>query len=91
MCLRNGLKVRRYIYCDKDRAAQTVARHRVHQLAATYPHLFTPEAAHGMFSTVPQYITRIYSQALVDAGARDGSQWLVVAGWECQDLSMAGR
>ncbi len=29
--------------------------------------------------------------ALKAAGAADGSQWLVVAGWECQDLSTAGK
>jgi hypothetical protein len=36
----------------------------------------------------PPYID---TAALLRAGARDGKQWLVVAGWECSDLSPAGR
>jgi hypothetical protein len=30
-------------------------------------------------------------ELLRSAGATDGSQWLVVAGWPCQDLSPAGK
>ena len=27
---------------------------------------------------------------LIQVGALDGTQWFIVAGWECQDLSPAG-
>jgi site-specific DNA-cytosine methylase len=43
------------------------------------------------FSALPQDVKDIDSPALAAAGVRDGTQWLVVAGWECQDLSPAGK
>jgi site-specific DNA-cytosine methylase len=89
MVLSNGIPVRRYLYSDVSPACQRVARHRVTQLAARYPSLFSLDAAAPMF-TLPQNVRAITTQHLVGAGALDGSQWLVVAGWECQDLSAAG-
>ncbi|MGB8816241.1 MAG: reverse transcriptase domain-containing protein [Minisyncoccia bacterium] len=89
MVLANGIPVRRYLYSDISKACQLVAQHRVTQLAARYPSLFTIDAAEGMFC-LPQDVRQITTRHLVDAGALDGSQWLVVAGWECQDLSAAG-
>jgi site-specific DNA-cytosine methylase len=38
---------------------------------------------------LPQNINDVDSESLLKAGARNGRQWLVVAGWECQDLSNA--
>ena len=43
-----------------------------------------------MFTALPMDVRVVDSKALVSAGAQDGTQWLVVAGWECQDLSPAG-
>jgi hypothetical protein len=39
---------------------------------------------------LPADVYKIDSEALVKAGALKGDQWLVAAGWECQDLSPAG-
>jgi hypothetical protein len=42
-----------------------------------------------MFTALPQDVRRVDEAALLAAGGCDGA-WLVVAGWECQDLSPAG-
>ena len=39
---------------------------------------------------LPQNIKDVDSESLLEVGAHNGRQWLVVAGWECQDLSNAG-
>jgi len=39
---------------------------------------------------LPQDVRRITSLDLMQAGIQDDTQWAVVAGWECQDLSSAG-
>jgi hypothetical protein len=45
----------------------------------------------GAFS-LPQDIRLLTTQHLVEAGAREQQHpWLIVAGWPCQDLSMAGK
>ena len=56
-----------------------------------YPTLLTPDAVQGAFS-LPQDIRLLTTQHLVEAGAREQQHpWLVVAGWLCQHLSMAGK
>ena len=89
MMLRSGIAVKRYLYCDNYGACRAVAQHRVSELAARYPRLLSSEATKGMF-TIPQCVRLIGSSELVAAGALDGTQWAVVAGWECQGLSAAG-
>jgi len=89
MCLRNGIRVNRYLYVDKDRMVQSVASTRMQQLSHQYPSLFTPAAFRDAFA-LPQQVGMVNADRLLAAGARDGSQWLVVGGWECQDLSPAG-
>jgi len=90
MVLRTGLAVQRYIYQDIDPAAQLVARHRVATLQGRYPGLLPRSAVEGMFTTLPMDIRAVTRQQLVAAGAGGSQQWLMVAGWECQDLSSAG-
>ena len=89
-CLRNGVRVKRYLYCDISPAARAVAAHRCEELSGAYAHLFPPEAWAQAFATLPQDIRAIGEPHLQAAGAAAGDQWLVVAGWECQDLSTAG-
>jgi transposase InsO family protein len=89
--LRNGIPVRRYIYCDRSQVAQAVASHRIKLLAKRFgPRLLPPKACGKAFTTVPQNVYKLDERSLIAAGAKDGTQWLVVAGWECQDLSPAG-
>jgi site-specific DNA-cytosine methylase len=91
MCLRNGLRVKRYLYCDSDSKVRMLAASRVERLSARYPHLLPRESYQGAFKALPQDVRQLKSEHLVEAGARDGSQWFVIGGWECQDLSPAGK
>lgn len=92
MVLRCGLRVRRYLYSDTDPAARAVAKHRVQSLAQQYPGQLAADAFIDMFVSLPQDVRRVGTAELVQAGARDPAAgwWMVVAGWECQDLSPAG-
>jgi transposase InsO family protein len=91
MVLTCGLKVSQYYYSDTDPAAQAVARSRVDQFHALYPHLFALEASRGAFDVLPMDVREVDSVHLVTAGAKWQEQWLVVAGWSCEDLSPAGK
>ena len=90
MCLRNGIRIARYIYSDISASARAIAHHRLSTLTTEYPRLLPPEAWSDAFSVLPQDVYLIGSTELINAGALDGTQWLVVAGFECQDLSPAG-
>ena len=89
MVLRGGIPVKRYLYSDTSTASRRVAAHRVAELVARYPSLITLDAAQDMLS-LPQDVRHVGTPELLAAGALDGSQWMVVAGWPCQDLSAAG-
>ena len=89
-CLRNGIPIKRYIYSDKSDAARAIAEYRLQGLSLQYPLLLPPEAWENAFNALPQDVYNITSDHLVAAGCLDGSQWFVIAGFECQDLSSAG-
>ena len=89
--LANGVKVKRYLYSDIDAAACKVAQSRLMDLHYKYPHLLSLEAFAHAFHSLPADVTRVSTEALVSAGARQGDQWLVIAGWSCEDLSAAGK
>ena len=89
--LANGIAVQQYLYSDIDPAAQAVARSRVAQLHKLYPVSFPVSASECAFEALPMDVTAVDSGALVSAGARAQRQWLVVAGWSCEDLSPAGK
>ena len=88
--LRNGIFVTRYIYSDTSPAAQIVALHRISSLHETYPALFPPSASTAALTTLPMDITTITSADLIQAGADEGGQWVLIAGPPCQDFSPAG-
>ena len=89
-CLRNGMHIKRYMYCDTSKTARAVAQHRCATLSRRYEHLFPPDAWAQAFTALPQDVRTIQEEHLRAAGAATGEQWLVIAGWECQDLSTAG-
>ena len=100
MALRNGIPIKRYLYIDINPAATAIAQHRVQQLAVLYgPHLLPPSAyaqtfhddASSPWRHLPMDVWSVSQTDLIAAGALDGTQWMVVAGWECQDLSPAGQ
>jgi site-specific DNA-cytosine methylase len=55
-----------------------------------YPHLLPSSAIEGAFHALPMNVWAITEDKLIHAGVSDGTQWLVVAGWDCSDLSPAG-
>ena len=88
--LRNGYHIRDYLYCDIDPIARAVAHHRISKLALAYPAQLNASVLDNIFTRMPQDVYSITPDILITNGALSGHQWLVVAGWECQDLSPAG-
>lgn len=92
MALRSGIRVSRYIYSDINVTARSVAEHRLQQLRQEFPTLLPKPATSSAFSCLPADVRQVTSgqlAALVDE--TPAQQWLVVAGWPCQDLSQAGK
>eukprot|EP00798_Chlamydomonas_sp_ICE-L_P025867 gene25867-biopygen20359 len=87
--LRNGIQVNRYIYSDIAPAAQTAAHYRTQALTNLYSHLLKSYACDHAFTTLPQDVTKITPEQLMTASVNDQSQWLIIAGPECQDFSPA--
>ncbi len=85
MVLRNNIPVKRYIYSDINQCAQEVAKHRIAILHHKYQNLLPKSAWQHAFDTLPMDISEVNRSYLYTAGAKDNSQRLVVAGWECQD------
>ena len=91
MALRNGIVVSKYIYCDKSKDATAVARLRLETLTTQYPNQLQREAWQGAFTTIPQDVFQIRRKDLIKAGALgQDQQWILIGGFECQDLSPAG-
>ena len=86
--LRNGVRIQHYFYSDISVTAQIAAQHRMLTLQRTYPALL-PFTALGNCFLLPQDITCVTPQHLLQTGLID-TQWLVIAGPECQDFSPAG-
>jgi len=91
MALRAGIAVKQYIYADIDPSAQQLAQHRVQQLMAEFPQLLQQAAIRRMFNTLPADIQQIQHAHLAAAVQQSAArQWLIIAGWPCQDFSTAG-
>lgn len=90
--LRCGVKIQRYIYSDTCPTAQACARHRTALLSARYPDQFPASALSSSFSTLPMDVYNVNSTHLSDLSRQhSGVPWMVIGGWECQDLSPAGQ
>jgi hypothetical protein len=91
MVLRCSIPVARYLYSGIDPIAQSVARVRMEALHIQYGVLL-PSKAFKSPSALPQNINLVSSDNLLKLGAyNQDTQWMVVAGWECQDLNPAGQ
>ena len=91
--LRMGITVRKYIYCDISLSARAISRFRLHGLSLKYPEQFPQSAWDRAFNTLPPdvYAIAAHPELLVSqAGCLDDTQWFLVAGFECADLSPAG-
>jgi hypothetical protein len=89
--LRTGCRVSHYYYCDKDPAASRIAAHRLEGFRMLYPHLLPETALAGAFTALPQDVYDITQQHMSRLPHGPSDQWIIVAGWECQDLSPAGN
>jgi hypothetical protein len=90
MALRNGTAVKQYYYLDTNSTSRCIAAHRIQQLMALYPRLLPAGAVQNAFA-LPRDIRQLTTRDLIAAGASAPKHpWLVVAGWPCQDLSLAG-
>ena len=88
--LRSGFVVDKYVYCDNDESVRHVAAHRLMQLQADYPSQLSALAIQGAFDSIPQDVRQVSWHDLKRTGC-DKGQWLVIAGFECQNLSAAGN
>eukprot|EP00877_Chromochloris_zofingiensis_P006431 jgi/Chrzof1/2040/UNPLg00696.t1 len=91
MLLRNQIPIMRYLCSDVDASVRQIARHRIKTLMAEHPTLLSAAAVECAFSALPQDVREVGATALIAAGVLTGEQWIVVGGWECQDLSPAGK
>lgn len=92
MVLRTGFRVVAYYYSDTDPKAQRVMQHRVQQLQQLYPAQLPQAALLHSTSTFPADVQQVGTSSIRAAASRHPTaQWLVVAGWPCQDFSQAGR
>jgi hypothetical protein len=85
--LQAGIKVQRYIYIDTNEAARQAAKHHSRGLRVRFPELLTTTANLLVFSSLTGDISLISDKDLHWLGHVD----LVIAGWPCQGMSMAGN
>jgi len=90
MALRSGLHIKRYYHVDLDGVTRQIMQHRLSVLQQQYPDQLPVSALQGVWD-LPQDVHAISEGDLRPVGAGRGEQWLVVAGWPCQDLSRAGK
>jgi hypothetical protein len=87
MVLQVGLKIKRYIYVDVDEVARQVAKRHSRRLRTQFPELLATSAIKTSFSTLAVDIALVSAEDIHRRGHVD----LVIAGWPCQGMSMAGK
>jgi hypothetical protein len=88
--LRLGIRINRYHYVDNDKETRQVAQFRLTELSAKYPEQFPITAWTHAFD-LPQDVRRVTNDILEDiVGPVSDDQYLVIAGWPCQEYSPAG-
>jgi transposase InsO family protein len=93
--LKLGVTVNEYYYVDNDQQSRRVAEFRLRELTAKFPDQFPVTAWKHAFD-LPQDLRRVTNESLQDtlqfsSGGKDQRQFLIVAGWPCQDYSPAGN
>ena len=92
--LQAGFAVRKYHYCDNDKAARKVAARRAQLLLKEFPHLVNKDSLVGAHQIIPQNVLELnflHAQKVFDTAKAHRSPILVCVGWPCQDLSRAGK
>jgi hypothetical protein len=85
--LQAGIKFQRYVYVDINDVARQVAKHHSRGLRVRFPELLTTTVLLSAFSSLTGDISLISEKDLHWFGHVD----LVIAGWPCQSMSMAGN
>jgi site-specific DNA-cytosine methylase len=85
--LQAGLKIKRYIYVDVNEATRQVAKRHSRRLRTQFPELLATSAIKTSFSMLVGDITLVSEENIHRCGHVD----LVVAGWPCHGMSMAGK
>ncbi|GAX73351.1 hypothetical protein CEUSTIGMA_g804.t1 [Chlamydomonas eustigma] len=88
--LRKGVKILQYSYCDLSHHVRAVAHHMLTQLIVKYPDQLPQEAWSSAFAALPQDVYAITEEHLSFAGALEEDPILLIARFECADLSLAG-
>jgi transposase InsO family protein len=93
--LKLGVRINEYFYVDNDTQSRRVAEYRLHELSAKFPDQFPVTAWKHAFD-LPQDIRKVTGTELEATLApnptgQDDRQFLVVAGWPCQEYSPAGK
>ena len=81
ICLRNGVKVNRYVFCDSYAVVRNVAMYKCEQLRAEHATLIGPQAVSCMSTTLPQDVWAIGKEHIKGIIGDGNTQVLVVAGW----------
>ena len=82
-----GIRVQRYVYVDIDEAARQVAKKHTQKLRMQFLELLATNAITSAFSMLDRDIVLITKEDVHRLGHVD----LVIAGWPCQGMSMAGN
>jgi site-specific DNA-cytosine methylase len=85
--LQAGLKVKRYIYIDVDEVARQVAKRHSRRLRTQFLELLATSAIKTSFSMLAGDISLVSAEDIHHCGHVD----LVIVGWPCQGMSMAGK
>lgn len=85
--LKMSIPISNYLYCDLGSVPRHLMSHRLHTLAAEYS--LGANAVEHTFTLLPQDVYAITASTLHKVVALQPKQILVVAGFECQDLSCA--
>jgi site-specific DNA-cytosine methylase len=85
--LQAGLKVKRYIYVNVDEAARQVAKRHSRRLRTQFPELLATSAIKTSFFMLVGDLVLISAEDIHRCGHMD----LVISGWPCQSMYMAGK
>lgn len=91
LILRSGVKVVNYIYVENRADIRNVMHNRLKWLCKVYPRQLSVEVCEEAMNQMPNDVRDITSALVQEAVRACSSDWLIVAGFPCQDLSPAGN
>ncbi|KAK3249710.1 hypothetical protein CYMTET_40875 [Cymbomonas tetramitiformis] len=89
MLLRNGVKVNKYLYQDVSEHSKRVVSVRCAEMVRRYPAQLRAGAL--SLEVLPDEMKLTTRDMLIQQGALTGEQWVLICGYPCQDLSLAGK